>query len=101
MNDKLEIGIQLFRSLAGKDGFLRREFTWACLKCEVNTPKLEQAEKRKPFYGESYLYSSRVDEDYVPVKVRFSFSHESIAEMALFRISRTVKLRASFPPYTF
>jgi len=26
--------------LAGKDDFLRREFTWACLKWEGNTPEL-------------------------------------------------------------
>ena len=36
----------------------------------------------------------RVVGDHVPVKVRFSFIHESIAEMALFSISRPVKLCA-------
>jgi hypothetical protein len=35
--------------------------------------------------------------DLVPIKVRFSFIHESIAEMALF----SVKLCAWFPPYVF
>ena len=36
----------------------------------------------------------RVVGDHVPIKVRFSFIHESIAEMALFSISRPVKLYA-------
>ena len=36
----------------------------------------------------------RVDGDHIPIKVRFSFIHESIAEMALFIISIPVKLCA-------
>jgi len=36
----------------------------------------------------------RVVGDHVPIKVRFSFIHESIAEMALFSISRPVKVCA-------
>jgi len=36
----------------------------------------------------------RVVEDYVPIKVRFSFIHESIAEMAVFSISGPVTLCA-------
>ena len=32
--------------------------------------------------------------DHVPIKVRFSFIHESIADMALFSISRHIKLCA-------
>jgi len=39
--------------------------------------------------------------DHVSIKVRFSFIHESIAEMAPFNISRPVTLCASFPPYAF
>jgi len=34
----------------------------------------------------------RVVRDHISIKVRFSFSHETIAEMALFSISRPVKL---------
>ena len=54
-----------------------------------------RAEKQKPFYGVSYLLSSRIVRvvgDYVCIKVRFSFIHESIIEMSLFGISRPVKL---------
>ena len=36
----------------------------------------------------------RVVGDHVSIKVRFRFIHESIAEMALFSISRPVKLCA-------
>jgi len=36
----------------------------------------------------------RVIGDHVPIKVRFSFIHESIAEMGLFSISRPVKVCA-------
>jgi hypothetical protein len=32
INDILEIGQLLFRSLAGKDDFLTRGIIWACLK---------------------------------------------------------------------
>ena len=34
----------------------------------------------------------RIIEDYIPVKVRFSFTHDSMAEMALFGIARPVTL---------
>ena len=40
MNDILEIGIYLFKWLAGKDGFLRSGFWWACLKWEGITSEL-------------------------------------------------------------
>ena len=36
----------------------------------------------------------RVVGDHVPIKVRFSFIHESFAEMAVFSISRAIKLCA-------
>ena len=36
----------------------------------------------------------RVVGDQVPIKVRFSFIHESIAEMALFSLFRPVKVYA-------
>jgi len=42
MNDRLEISVWLFRSLAGKDDFLRRGFIWACLKLEGNTQELSE-----------------------------------------------------------
>jgi len=60
----------------------------------------EGAEKQKPFCGDSYFTVPeltrivRVVGDHVPIKVRFSFIHDSIAEMALFSISRLVKLCA-------
>jgi len=39
----------------------------------------------------------RVVENHIPITIRFSFFHESIAEMALFIIPRLVKLCAWFP----
>jgi len=59
----------------------------------VNWLNHEWAEKQKPFYGETYLYSFRII-NIVHIKVRFSFIHESIAEMAPFSISGPVKLGA-------
>ena len=43
----------------------------------------------------------RVVGDHVLIKVRFRFIHESIAEMALFSMSGSVKLCTYFSPYAF
>jgi len=43
----------------------------------------------------------RVVGDHVPMKVGLSLFHEPIIEMALFSISRPVKLCEWFPPYAF
>jgi len=67
-----------------------------------------RAEKNRSLSMENPMYTVsglsrivRVVGDLVPIKVRFIFSHDFIAEMALFSIPISVKLCALFPSYAF
>ena len=59
----------------------------------------ERTEKQKPVPKLTMIV--RVFGNHVPVKVRFSLSHESVAELALFCTCRPVVLCAYISPYEF